>query len=196
VSDALETLKTELERYGKANDGSTDERPRRMLNITRETGEFLSVLVRATVARRVLEIGTSNGYSTLWLAEAARATSGAITTVECSGYKVGLASVNFARSGLASFITLVHDDAGRFLQRSVQSAFDMIFLDSERSEYPGWWAHVRRVLRPGGLLVVDNAMSHIEQMAPFVALVKADSMFATSLVAVGNGEFLAVKASS
>ena len=196
MSDALETLKTELERYGKANDGSTDERPRRMLNITRETGEFLSVLVRATGARRVLEIGTSNGYSTLWLAEAARATGGAITTVEVSEYKVGLASVTFARAGLASFITLVHDDAGRFLRRAVPSAFDLIFLDSDRSEYPGWWAHVRRVLRPGGLLVVDNAMSHIEQMAPFVALVKADPLFATSLVPVGNGEFLAVKASS
>jgi predicted O-methyltransferase YrrM len=196
LSDSLETLKTELERFGLANDGSTDERRRRMLNITRDTGEFLSVLVRATVARRVLEIGTSNGYSTLWLAEAARATGGAITTVEVSEFKVGLASMNFARSGLASFITLVHDDAGRFLQRSVQSAFDVIFLDSERSEYPGWWAQLRRVLRPGGLLVVDNAISHIEQVATFVALVKADPLFATSLVPVGNGEFLAVKASS
>ena len=194
MSDSLETLKTELERFGEANDGSTDERPRRMLNITRETGEFLSVLVRATGARRVLEIGTSNGYSTLWLAEAARATGGVITTVECSEYKVGLASVTFARSGLASFITLVHDDAGRLLPRSEQSAFDFIFLDAERPEYPGWWPELRRVLRPGGLLVVDNALSHVEQMAPFVALVKADPLFATSLVPVGNGEFLAVKA--
>jgi predicted O-methyltransferase YrrM len=196
VSDSLQTLKTELERFGEANDGATDERPRRMLNITRDTGEFLSVLVRATVARRVLEIGTSNGYSTLWLAEAARATGGAITTVEFSEYKAGLASINFARSGLASFITLVHDDAGRLLQRSVHSAFDLIFLDSERSAYPGWWPQLRRVLRPGGLLVVDNAVSHVEQMAPFVALVKADPLFVTSLVPVGNGEFLAVKASS
>ncbi len=157
---------------------------------------FLSVLVSATLARRVLEIGTSNGYSTVWLAEAARAIGGAVTTVELSEYKVGLASANFTRSGLAPYITLVHDDAGRLLQRSEQSAFDFIFLDSERSEYPGWWQQLRRVLRPGGLLVVDNATSHVEQMAPFVALVKADPLFATSLVPVGNGEFLAVKASS
>lgn len=196
MSDSLETLKSELERFGEANDDSTDERSRRMLNITRDTGEFLSVLVRATDARRVLEIGTSNGYSTLWLAEAARATGGVITTVEFSDYKIGLASVNFARSGLASFITLVHDDAGRLLQRSEQSAFDFIFLDSERSEYPGWWPQLRHVLRPGGVLVVDNAISHVEQIAPLVALVMADPLFATSLVPVGNGEFLAVKASS
>lgn len=196
MSDSLETLKTELERFGEVNDAATNERPRRMLNITRDTGKFLAVLVRATAARRVLEIGTSNGYSTLWLADAAREIGGAITTVEFSDYKVGLASENFERSGLASFITLVHDDAGRLVQRSGQSAFDFIFLDSERSEYPGWWPRLRRVLRPGGLLVVDNAISHVEQMAPFVALVKADPLFATSLVPVGNGEFLAVKAYS
>ncbi|HSD55370.1 MAG TPA: O-methyltransferase [Burkholderiales bacterium] len=196
MSDSLEALKTELERLGAANDGVTAERSRRMLNITRDTGEFLSVLVRATLARRVLEIGTSNGYSALWLAEAAKAIGGAVTTVEFSEYKVGLAAANLARSGLAPYITLVHDDAGRLLARSEPSAFDFVFLDSERSEYPGWWPQLRRVLRPGGLVVVDNAVSHAEQMAPFVALVNADPLFATSLVPVGNGEFLAVKASS
>jgi predicted O-methyltransferase YrrM len=82
VADSLETLKAELERFGQANDAATNERPRRMLNITRDTGEFLVVLVRATAARRVLEIGTSNGYSTLWLADAARGIGGSVTTVE------------------------------------------------------------------------------------------------------------------
>lgn len=194
MRDSLESLKTELERLGAANDGATAERSRRMLNITRDTGEFLSVLVRATLARRVLEIGTSNGYSTLWLAEAARAIGGTVTTVESSEYKVGLASSNFARSGLAPCIALVQDDAARLLQRSGQDAFDFIFLDSERAEYPGWWQQLRRVLRPGGLLVVDNATSHVEQLAPFVELVNADPLFATSLVPIGNGEFLAVRA--
>ena len=196
MGDPLETLKAELERYGEANDAATNERPRRMLNVTRDTGEFLSVLVRATGARRVLEIGTSNGYSTLWLAEAARANRGVVTTVEFAEYKVGLASANFTRSGLLPFITLIHDDAGRLLQRSDPSAYDLIFLDSERPEYPGWWPHLRRVLRPGGSLIVDNATSHVEAMAAFVALVTADAEFATCLVPVGKGEFLAVKTSS
>ncbi len=190
----LDALLDELERFGKANDGSTTERPRRMLNITRDTGEFLAVLVRATVARRVLEIGTSNGYSTLWLASAARAIGGTVTTVELADYKIGLATANFARSGLAGHISVVHDDAGRVLQRAGDGAFDLVFLDSERPEYPGWWPDLRRVLRPGGLLVVDNATSHAAEMAPFVTLVSADASFITSLVPVGNGEFLAVKA--
>src|SRR5512147_1260650 len=122
-------LKAELERFGAANDAAAQDSSRRMLNITRDTGEFLSVLVLAMGARRVLEIGTSNGYSTLWLAEAVRATGGRVTTVELSEYKVGMASETFARSGLASVISLVHDDAGRALHRADAGAFDFIFLD-------------------------------------------------------------------
>ena len=84
MTTSLQVLLSELERFGQANDNATVERPRRMLNITRDTGEFLSVLVQATLARRVLEIGTSNGYSTLWLASATRATGGAVTTARRS----------------------------------------------------------------------------------------------------------------
>jgi predicted O-methyltransferase YrrM len=196
VAEILEKLLVELEQFGMTNDGSTSERPRKMLNITRDTGEFLVVLIKATLARRVLEIGTSNGYSTLWLARAARDTGGSVTTVEKSQYKIDLAATNFARSGLTSYISQVHEDAGRLLERSADGAFDFIFLDSERPEYPGWWPNLRRALRPGGLIVVDNATSHPAELAPFVALVKADAEFATSLVPVGNGEFLAVRSMS
>src|SRR5262245_3660748 len=142
----LDALLAELEAFGKANDDTHSERPRRMLNITRDTGEFLSVLVRAMGARRVLEIGTSNGYSTLWLASAARAIGGAVTTVEAAAYKVGLARANFERAGLASAIQLLHEDAGAVLARSAERGFDLVFLDSERPEYPGWWPDLRRVL--------------------------------------------------
>ncbi len=193
MADSLASLKAELERFGESNDAASSDRPRRMLNITRDTGEFLSVLVRATLARRVLEIGTSNGYSTLWLAEAARAIGGSVTTVELAEWKVGLASANFARSGLGSCIALLHEDAGRVMARSEPGAFDLVFLDSERSEYVGWWPELRRVLRPSGVLVVDNATSHPEELAAFVALVKADPRFTSALVPVGKGEFVAVK---
>ena len=116
MAEPLDLLLVELEEFGKTNDASTSDRPRRMLNITRDTGELLTVLVQATPARRVLEIDTSNGYSTLWLARAARTIGGSITTVELSDYKVGLARANFARSGLVGFISIVRADAGQVLR--------------------------------------------------------------------------------
>ncbi len=189
----LSELKDELARFGAENDGRETERGRRMLNITPDTGEFLSVLVRFGQARRVLEIGTSNGYSTLWLAEAASAIDGHVTTLESADDKVAMARATFARSGLAAHITLVQRDAGLWLAQAADASIDLLFLDSDREQYAGWWPQLRRVLRPGGLLVVDNALSHAEQMAPLRRLLDADQDFGTSLVPVGNGELLAVR---
>lgn len=195
MTESLTELLLELEQFGLSNDSVIADRRRRMLNITRDTGEFLSVLVRATDARRVLEIGTSNGYSTLWLASAVKAINGHVTTVELSEFKLALAAKNFLRSGLAAFITQVHGGAGALLGASIESSFDIVFLDSERSEYCRWWPDIKRVLRTGGLLVVDNATSHAAELAPFTTLVSADSEFTTCTVPVGNGEFLATRVS-
>ena len=191
----LASLLDELEKFGEANDRAHAERPRRMLNITRDTGEFLAVLVAATQARRILEIGTSNGFSTLWLAWAAKTLGGRVTTVEMSEYKLGLAAATFERSGLADTITQIQGDAGGILAWGEAAAYDLIFLDSERGEYVGWWPDLKRALRPGGLLVVDNATSHAAEMEPFMALVRGDGAFTTCLVPVGNGEFMATRAS-
>lgn len=193
MSELMDLL-AELEDFGRKNDATVAERPRRMLNITRDTGQFLAVLVRAMAARRVLEIGTSNGYSTLWLARATRDVGGSVITVERSAFKIGMAKDNFARAGLERVISLIHDDAGTVLKHMADGSVDLLFLDSERPEYPGWWPELRRVLRGGGLLVVDNATSHAAEMEPFIALVTDDPTFTTSLVPVGNGEFLAVRA--
>ncbi len=194
MNAALEKLLTELERFGATNDETITERAGRMLNITRDTGEFLALMIRATNARRILEIGTSNGYSTLWLAAAAAATDGEVTTIELSPYKHGLAAENFARTHLSSRIRQVRANAGDVLAQTREHAYDLIFLDSERPEYPGWWPQLKRVMRPGGLLIVDNAVSHAEQLAPFIALVQADPEFTTCSVPVGKGEFLATPA--
>ena len=190
---SLDSLLAELEVFGAANDQAHQDRPRRMLNITRDTGELLAVLVRTMGARRVLEIGTSNGYSTLWLASAAKAVGGRVTTVELSAFKAELAATNFARAGLVPFIEQLRDNAGAVLARQGPATVDLLFLDSERPEYPGWWPDLRRVLRPGGLLVVDNATSHADQLTSFIALVEADPEFTTCLVPVGNGEFMATR---
>jgi predicted O-methyltransferase YrrM len=196
MPDDLQSLKDELAHFGEDNDAAirAGADGLRMLNITPDTGELLAVLVRSSQARRVLEIGTSNGYSTLWLAEAAAAIDGHITTLEFSEAKLAMAQRNFARSGLASRITLVHADAGAWLVQAPEAGFDLVFLDSDRSRYLDWWPALRRVLRPGGLLVVDNATSHAAQMAPFEQVLRADAQFTCALVPVGKGELLAVRA--
>ncbi|MGS0942051.1 O-methyltransferase [Pseudomonas luteola] len=189
----LDTLLKELETFGEVNDSRTHERPSRMLNITRDTGEFLYVMVQATNAKRVLEIGTSNGYSTLWLAKAAHTVGGTIRTVEFSEAKIELARQNFKRSGLEAVITQLYGDGGAILAAQDKYSLDLVFLDSERCQYCGWWPDLRRVLRPGGLLIVDNALSHADEMAAFKALVESDPDFSTCLVPVGKGEFLATR---
>jgi predicted O-methyltransferase YrrM len=193
MNNRIQTLLAELEQFGERNDAVNAERPRRMLNITRDTGQFMGLLVRALAARRVLEIGTSNGYSTLWLAEAAQSIDGTVTTVESSEYKITLATENFERSELASAITLIHDDTSNILTHFQDGSFDLLFLDSDRSQYVRWWPDLRRLLRSRGLLVVDNAVSHAPEVASFIAMVESDESITTSLVPVGNGAFLAVK---
>ncbi|GGM12492.1 O-methyltransferase [Pseudomonas asuensis] len=191
----LESLLKELEAFGEVNDSRIHERSGRMLNITRNTGEFLYVMVQAANAKRVLEIGTSNGYSTLWLARAAQMIGGAIRTVELSETKIELARQNFKRSGLDALITQIHSDGGSVLAAQDNNSLDLVFLDSERHEYCGWWSDLKRALRPGGLLIVDNALSHVDEMAVFKALVEHDPDFSTCLVPVGKGEFLATRRS-
>ncbi|MBB5191775.1 putative O-methyltransferase YrrM [Silvimonas terrae] len=193
MNTALQNLKAELEQFGEANDSQETGHGRRMLNITRDTGEFLAVMVLATAARRILEIGTSNGYSTLWLAQAAQTTGGLVTTLEYAEDKVAMASANFARAGLAAHINQVHDDAGRYLAEAHPASCDLVFLDSDRQQYAAWWPVLARVLRPGGVLIVDNFISHKAEMADFYALIKIDTAFETSIVPVGKGELIAVK---
>lgn len=191
MNESLDVLLRELERFGEANDASHSERSRRMLNITRDTGEFLAVLVNSLGARKILEIGTSNGYSTLWLAMATARLGGRVQTLENDAAKVELAKRNFERAGLTDMIELIHDDAEVWLGTLEAGACDLVFLDSDRAEYAAWWPLLRRCLRVGGLLVVDNAVSHADQMRPFLDALARDEAFATSLVPVGKGEFLA-----
>nr|WP_290829412.1 O-methyltransferase [Halomonas sp.] len=193
MSESLQALLIELEQFGQHNDATISDRPRRMLNITRDTGEFLAVLVQAANAQQVLEIGTSNGYSTLWLAQAARQIGGHVTTVEQSEFKREMAAKNFERSGMAGVITQRQGDAGALLETMPDACFDLIFLDSKRSDYFQWWPNIKRVLKKGGLLVVDNAISHADEMEVFIERVKTDLDFTTCTVPVGKGEFLATR---
>ena len=193
MNQKLAALLTELEEFGRANDARETDHARRMLNITRDTGEFLLLLARAVEARRILEIGTANGYSTLWLAYAVQQFDGQVITIEKSATKADLARENFERVSMVPWIKQHRGDATDFLKQQADKSFGLVFLDSDRAEYVGWWNDLQRVLALGGLLVVDNAVSHAHELAEFVQLVKQTPNYLTSLVPVGNGEFIALK---
>jgi predicted O-methyltransferase YrrM len=187
-------LLEELEAHGEAHDARTPAHNQRMLNITPETGAFLEVLILSSRAQRILEVGTSNGYSTLWLAGAALVTGGRVTTAEHQPAKAELARATFARAEAIAPIDLRVGDAGVLLARSPAAAWDFIFLDADRTRYQAWWPDLRRTLAPGGLMVMDNATSHPVEAAPLIAAVEADPDFSSVLVPIGKGEFLACKA--
>ena len=189
----LRPLLEELEAFGEHNDATVKERPAKMLNITPDTGAFLSMLVRSKGARSILEIGTSNGYSTVWLASAAAAVEGQVTTLDVNPSKTALARQNLQRAGLEGLVRLHTGDAGAFLAQGPVGRWDLIFLDSERTEYPGWWLDLWRALRPHGLLVVDNALSHVAELEPFVKLVSGEPSASHVMVPVGKGELVVLK---
>ena len=191
MTPTLNTLLTELEQRGEDNDARVSERRRKYLNITRDTGEFLAVLVKAIRAERILEIGTSNGYSTLWLASSLN-NGGRVVTVEFDNDKIGEAKANFQRAGLVDRIEQIKGDAVTYL-RGNTATFDLVFLDADRSQYLDVADRITEALKPGGVLVCDNALSHATEMADFIAHLQEHPRFTTCLVPVGKGEFVAYK---
>jgi predicted O-methyltransferase YrrM len=184
----LDTLLAELHESGRTHDAEQPDRLDRLRNLEPESGRLLSVLVRALGANDVLEIGTSNGVSTLYLADAVAATGGSLVSVEILPERTAMARENLRRAGLSA--TLVEGDAGAFLKESADDRWDLVLLDAERPEYPGYWPDLVRALRPGGLIAADNAISHEAEMAPFRALVEAHEGAVTALDATGAGLLL------
>jgi len=185
----IDDLLEELYAAGLHNDASTTERVRQMLNITPSTGRFLDLLIRDARPRSVLEIGTSNGYSTIWLARACREVSASLTSIECDERKVELARANLEKSGLASAVEIIHGEAGESLHRFPDKTFDLVFLDSDRRAYVDWLPSLIRVTRLGQI-VVDNATTHPQELAEFRNKLEANSELSSLVLPIGNGQLI------
>jgi predicted O-methyltransferase YrrM len=193
MNETRQAFLDELYAHGRAHDEQREDRLQRLRNVEPETAELLGVLVRALSATRVLEVGTSNGYSTIWLGDAAEAVGGTVLSLEIEAERTAQATSNVAEAGVAEFVELRTQDAAEALRSFADGAFDLIFLDAERTYYVDYWPDLIRVLRANGLLVVDNTLSHAKELVEFSELVYSDPAITSTLVTVGAGVLLIVK---
>src|SRR5919204_6027398 len=126
----------ELYAASREHDAAQADRLARYRNVEPETAELLGVLIRATGARQILELGTSNGYSTIWLADAAVQTGGLVISVDIDPDRTELARANLAAAGLADRVELRTEDAQATLASAADEAWELVFLDAERPAYP------------------------------------------------------------
>jgi predicted O-methyltransferase YrrM len=131
----------------------------RTRNLGRQSGVFLNLLAKSLVARRVLEIGSSNGASTIWLADAMRETGGTVVGTELIPERAGEANENLAAAGLASHAQVLAGDVRTHI-RDLSGPFDLVFIDAEKDDYVEHFTAVIDKVRPGGVVLADNVISH------------------------------------
>lgn len=192
MDPTLLTLLDELATFGETNDARETTRPRRMFNITPETGRLLWILIRLARPRRILEIGTSNAYSTIWLAGAARSVGARVVSLEANPEKVRLARENLGRAGLADVVEIVAGSAHESLAR-LAGPFEMVFLDADRASYLAYLEALLPKMPADALLVADNAVSHASELADYLARIKSHPDFFSVTVPVGKGEEISLK---
>lgn len=192
MNTARRALAERILRAGRAHDADEPDRLRRLRNVEAETAELLAVLVRGKPAAEVLELGTSNGYSTLWLADAAESVGGRVTSVELDPQRSASAREHLEEAGLDAELRV--EDAARALSESPDAAWDFIFLDAERPAYSAYWPELVRTLRPSGLLAIDNVLSHPDEVRDVTELIEREPAVATALIPIGAGVRLVVKA--
>ena len=184
----IKKLLESLAAKGIENDSLVTEKKRKYLNITHDTGEFLSVMVKSISAKNILELGTSNGYSTIWLAQALNG-SGKVTTIEYDPVKVKEAKENFKSAKLDDRISLVEGEVTKVLP-SIGNHFDLVFLDTDRSIYMCILQDILRLTKPGGMIICDNASSHYDELKDLIDFFNQQHGYTTCHIPVGKGEFV------
>ena len=160
-------------------------RLQRLRQIPIETGRFLAILAANTPPGQIIEIGTSAGYSALWLALAARLTGRKVTTFEVLEEKASQAAGTFKAAQVEEVVELIVGDAREYLPGFQEIAF--CFLDVEKEIYGECYEMAVPNLTSGGLLVADNAVSHWEILEPFVERALSDERIDAMMVPIGKG---------
>lgn len=178
----------ELERRDEADRVDGTSRLERLRQIPEETGRFIALWAASSPEGAMIEVGTSAGYSALWLSLACRATARTLTTFEVLPKKAALARETFSQAGVDDLVTLVEGD---FLDRAGElGPVGFCFLDAEKEVYESCYDLVVPRLVPGGLLVADNAINHRETLQPMIDAALADERVDALVVPIGKGELV------
>jgi caffeoyl-CoA O-methyltransferase len=155
------------------------------------TARFLFALVAPQTDCEVLEIGGSRGYSTVWLAAAARILGGRVLSLESDPDKCEAWRRNVAEAGLEDWAELVEGDAYQTLP-AIDDVFDLVFLDAEKDDYEAFFELARPKLEPGGLVVADNVLSHVDTLGAYSEARRTDPDLESVTVPLDRGLELSV----
>lgn len=183
MNTSIQKLLSELENFGQKNKG--------YFNIPASTGKFFYNLVLIAKSKNILEIGTSNGYSTIWLSEAAKHNNGKITTIEISEFKVKMAKENFKRSKLNN-IKIIHGNAIKEIPKLNQK-YDFMFIDAIKRQYIDYLRLAEKNLKKNSIIVADNAVMFKDKMKGYLNYVEHNKKYSSVLVPIGTGVEFSVK---
>ena len=166
-------------------------RMERLRQIPPETGKFLAILAAGVPKGNLVEIGTSAGYSTMWIALACIERGCKITTFEILEEKIRLAKETFQQSKLENYVDLIEGDARDYLNEEKNISF--CFLDAEKEVYEACYDLVIPNMVKGGLLVADNAINLYDVLKPMIDKAISDKRVDALVVPIGKGELVCRK---
>ena len=138
-------------------------------NISRTTAEFMYNLIVDAKIKNVIEVGTSNGYSGIWLGKALKKTGGRLTTIEFYEKRIVLAEENFKQCGVSDIITVKQGDAATVLEYlPTDYKVDFAFVDANKRQYVDFFRLIDPHLIPGGYIACDNVISHAPKVQTFL----------------------------
>ena len=185
LNQQIQAVLEELEVWGQQNDREQTDRSRKMLNLERQTAELVRALVAGRHPRCILEIGTSNAYSTIWLA-ASVVSGGRVISIDRDPQKVQMAERNLQRTGLRDRVELIAGSASAVVA-SISGPIDVVFFDADRFSAPEQLALLLPKLSANALLLADNVLSHPDEIAGYLGAVQQLSDFEHTIVPVGKG---------
>ena len=188
----LRGLLQEMEIHGRENDACAPERARMMLNLEPASAQLVSILVRASGVSSAIEIGTSNAYSTIWLAWSLSPVGGRIVSIDRNPEKHVLARENLRRAGLLDRVELRTGEATEIVSQ-LPGPFDLVFLDADRRKFPEQLQILLPKLASKALVIADNVISHPEEIAEYLILVSSLTDFQHTTVPVGKGLSIAYR---